>query len=48
VAFPACAISGAAGPPTFYGEQASHDYSWFGFIELLYLLIIKLANAMPI
>jgi len=26
----------------------SHDYSWFGFIELLYLLIIKLANAMPI
>jgi hypothetical protein len=32
VAFPAYPISGEAGPPTGYGGQASHDYSWFGFI----------------
>jgi hypothetical protein len=31
VAFPACSIWNS-GPPTNYGGQASHDYSWFGFI----------------
>jgi hypothetical protein len=35
VAFPAPHFWGG-GPPTFYGEQASHDYSWFGFIGLSY------------
>jgi hypothetical protein len=29
----------SSGPPTIYGGQASHDYSWFGFIELLYLFV---------
>jgi hypothetical protein len=27
--------SWSSGPPTGYGGQASHDYSWFGFIDSL-------------
>ena len=37
----------SSGPPTGYGGQASHDYSWFGFIGLFYILVINIANAMP-
>jgi hypothetical protein len=25
----------SSGPPTGYGGQASHDYSWFGFIGFI-------------
>jgi hypothetical protein len=35
-----------SGPLTLYGEQASHDYSWFGFIGFCFL-IKYLARSMP-
>jgi len=38
VAFPARAILWHSGPPTLWGGQASHDYSWFGFFGLVLML----------
>jgi hypothetical protein len=35
MAFPACSISGTSRPVATYGEQASSDYSEFGFVGLL-------------
>jgi hypothetical protein len=35
----------SSGPPTYFGGQASHDYSWFGFIGNIF--IIFLAISMP-
>jgi hypothetical protein len=29
-----------SGPPTDFGGQASHDYSWFGFIGNSYIKLL--------
>ncbi len=36
VVFPSCSVSGAGGlPDELCSGQASHDYSWFGFFDVM-------------